>query len=65
VPSYNGEDATCEPCDARCLRCTGPTSSDCIVCKQYKVYADGQSMDSEQRVIIIVEYDLFLQLIFS
>lgn len=30
----------CMRCDSRCLYCSGPTASDCTICKQYMVYND-------------------------
>ena len=28
-------------CDSRCEQCYGPSNSECLVCKQYKVYMRG------------------------
>jgi len=40
----------CKRCSPRCLACTGPTSSDCITCVEYKVYYDFAHGTADARV---------------
>lgn len=43
----DAEKQQCFQCDRLCLRCTGPTSSDCISCRDLKLYTDIEHREDD------------------
>lgn len=41
----SGSDVECLMCHPRCLKCTGPTSLDCLTCKEYLVYLNPEDRE--------------------
>lgn len=46
----DAENRKCFQCDKQCLRCNGPTSSDCVSCRDLKLYKDIKHRDVDPSV---------------
>lgn len=40
---------TCEPCDPECLGCKGPTSTECLSCRNLKLYDDYEKREENKK----------------